>query len=64
VIARLEAIGVSRLDDLAGRDPEELVLAVNVAAGRPIWRPPMAERAMANLIEAAELARSNRTGLV
>jgi hypothetical protein len=53
VVARLEAIGITALADLAERDPEELVLAVNVAAGRPIWRRPMAQRAMANLIAAA-----------
>ena len=53
VVARLEQIGIERLDDLIDRDPEELVLAVNLAAGHPIWRPPMAGRAMANLIQAA-----------
>ena len=53
VVARLESIGVTRLDDLRDADPHELVSRVNVAAGRPIWSPPMATRAMANLIEAA-----------
>jgi len=53
VIMRLERSGITCLDDLAERQPEELVLAVNLAAGRPIWRPPMATRAMSNLIEAA-----------
>lgn len=54
VISRLEAIGIQRLADLHGRDPFELVDRVNDAAGRIIWRPPMAIAAMANLIEAAE----------
>jgi hypothetical protein len=53
VIMRLERSGIMCLDDLAERQPEELVLAVNLAAGGPIWRPPMATRAMSNLIEAA-----------
>ena len=53
VVARLERIGITSLDELAGRDPAELVLAVNLAAGRPIWHAPMAGRAMANLVDAA-----------
>jgi hypothetical protein len=57
VLERLERIGVRRLEDLAGRDPDELVLAVNLNAGRPIWRPPMAHKAMENLIAAAEASR-------
>jgi hypothetical protein len=60
VVDRLQAIGVRRLDDLADRDPEELVLAVNLAAGHPIWRPPIAHRAMANLIAAARTQRRTR----
>jgi hypothetical protein len=62
VLARLEAIGVERLTDLAGRDPEELVLAVNASVGWPIWRRPMAHRAMANLIAAAERMTGRRGG--
>lgn len=54
VVARLEQIGIQRLDELADRDPLELILAVNLSAGRPIWHPPMAERAMTNLIAAAQ----------
>jgi hypothetical protein len=42
VIARLESIGITKLADLADRDPHQLVHQVNVFAGRPIWRPPMA----------------------
>jgi hypothetical protein len=57
VLARLERIGIERLDDLADRDPAELILAVNVSAGHPIWHPPMAERAMANLIREARAQR-------
>jgi hypothetical protein len=36
VIARLESIGVTSLDDLIGRDPRERVREVNIAAGRAI----------------------------
>jgi hypothetical protein len=54
VVARLEAIGVSRLSDLCGEDAEDLMERVNIAAGSPIWRPPIATRALANLIDAAE----------
>jgi hypothetical protein len=46
VVARLESIGVERLGDLAGRDPYDLMEEVNIEAGRPIWRPPMAIRAL------------------
>jgi len=53
VIARLEAIGVTKLRDLAERDSYQLVHEINIAAGRPIWRPPIATRAMTNLIAAA-----------
>jgi hypothetical protein len=54
VVARLEAIGVRRLSDLRGEDPFDLMERVNLAAGDPIWRPPMATRALENLIAAAE----------
>ena len=60
VLARLEGIGITSLDDLADRDPTELVLAVNLSAGHPIWHAPMAERAMANLIRAARAQRTRR----
>jgi len=53
VLRRLESIGVDGLEDVRDADPHELVSRVNVAAGRPIWSPPMATRAMANLIAAA-----------
>ena len=52
VIARLESIGITELRDLACRDPYQLVHEVNLASGRPIWHPPMAIQAMANLIAA------------
>jgi hypothetical protein len=54
MLARLESIGIGRLSDLAGRAPDELVAEVNIEAGQPIWHPPMATRAMSNLITAAE----------
>ena len=53
VIARLESIGITKLQDLADRDPDQLVHQINLAAGRPIWHPPIATQAMANLIAAA-----------
>jgi hypothetical protein len=53
VIARLESIGTRRLADLAGRDPWELMHEVNLQAGRPIWRAPMAIIALQNVIDAA-----------
>jgi hypothetical protein len=56
VIARLESIGITGLGDLAHRQPDDLVDEVNIQAGRPIWHPPMAIRAMANLIAAAREA--------
>lgn len=59
VIARLESIGITRLQDLAARDPDQLVHQVNLAAGRPIWHPPMATQAMTNLIAAAHDATPN-----
>jgi hypothetical protein len=58
VVARLEAIGVTRLSDLRGEDAEELMERVNLAAGAPVWRPPIATRALANLIDAAERERT------
>ncbi len=57
VVARLEAIGVRRLEDLRGRDPFDLVEEVNIEARRPIWRPPMATRALGNLVAAAGSSR-------
>ena len=44
VISRLEAAGVTSFAELADADPDELVFRVNLAAGRPIWHPPMATR--------------------
>jgi hypothetical protein len=55
VLMRLESIGVHRLADLEGRDPWEVMHEVNLEAGRPIWRPPLAIVALQNLIAAAEL---------
>jgi hypothetical protein len=62
VIERLASIGIERLADLRGHDAAELMERVNIEAGRPIWRPPMATRALSNLIAAAEgPAAANRT---
>ena len=54
VVRRLEAIGVRELADLRGRDPYEVMEHVNVVAGWPIWRPPMAIHALSNVIAASE----------
>ena len=54
VLMRLEAIGVTRLEQLAGRDPRDLLAEVDREAGRIIWRPPIALEALANLVDVAE----------
>ena len=54
VLMRLESIGVERLADLRGRDPWDLMHEINLEAGRPIWRPPLAVAALQNLVDAAE----------
>lgn len=54
VLVRLESIGVTALADLRSRDPWELMHEINLEAGRPIWRPPIAIVALQNLIDAAE----------
>lgn len=60
VLTRLESIGIRRLRDLRGRDPEDLMHEVNIEAGRPIWHPPVAVRAMQNLVDAAQREGSCR----
>ncbi len=59
VVMRLESIGVRRLADLRGRDPWEVMHEINLEAGRPIWRPPLAVTALQNLIDAAEREDTN-----
>jgi hypothetical protein len=61
VVERLRSIGISRLSDLAGKDPAVLMHQVNLAAGKVIWRPPMAIIALSNLIATAD-KRENRAG--
>jgi hypothetical protein len=39
-----------------------LAFAVNLSAGRAIWRPPMAHRAMDNLVTAARRRRRVSAG--
>ena len=46
VVERLESIGVICLRDLRRQDPYDLMERVNLTAGRPIWCPPMAIRAL------------------
>jgi hypothetical protein len=53
VLMRLESIGVTRLADLRARDPWEVMHEINLEAGRPIWRSPIAVAALQNLIDAA-----------
>jgi hypothetical protein len=57
VAARLGSVGIERLEQLRGRDPEDVVHAVNAQAGYVIWTGVMPIRAITNLIEAAELWR-------
>ena len=54
VLIRLASIGVERLADLRGRDPWDLMHEINLEAGRPIWRSPLAVTALQNLVDAAE----------
>lgn len=53
VLERLDSVGVRRLADLRGRDPWDLMHEINLEAGRPIWRPPMAIIALQNLVDAS-----------
>jgi hypothetical protein len=57
VVTRLRSIGIERLEQLRERDPEDVVHAVNVQAGRVIWTGVMPIHAISNLIEAAERCR-------
>jgi hypothetical protein len=57
VISRLESIGVQRLADLRECDPHDVMTEINMEAGRPIWRPPMATLALSNLVRPAGLER-------
>jgi hypothetical protein len=61
VLARLESIGVTRLADLAGRDPWDVMHEINLQAGRVIWRPPLAVAALQNLTDAAEREAARQT---
>ena len=61
VVERLESIGVSCLRDLRRQDPYERMERVNLRAGRPIWQPPMAIRALENLVEAANQTVARRS---
>jgi hypothetical protein len=54
VLQRLESIGVTCLADLRDRDAWELMHEINLEVGCPIWRAPMAVRALQNLVDAAE----------
>ena len=53
VVERLESIGITCLRDLRHEDPDDLMVRVNLAAGRPIWRPPLPIRALENVVDAA-----------
>jgi hypothetical protein len=58
VLLRLESVGVHALAYLPGRDPWELMHAINLRAGHTIWRPPLGVQALQNLIDAAERERT------
>jgi hypothetical protein len=62
VVHRLESIGIHRLSDLRGRDPWELMHEINLEAGRPIWRAPLAVQALQNLVDAAERPSTRTRG--
>jgi hypothetical protein len=65
VLGRLDSIGVTRLADLARRDPWDVMHEINIQAGRVIWRAPLAVAALQNLIRAAEreaTPRARRAG--
>jgi hypothetical protein len=53
VVKRLRSIGIVKLADLKNKNPYLLMHQVNHAAGKIIWRPPMAIQALRNLISAA-----------
>ena len=57
VLLRLASIGIRRLADLRGRDPWHLMHEINLAAGQPIWRPPLALQALRNNVESARRER-------
>jgi hypothetical protein len=59
VVERLASIGVRRLADLRGRDAWDLMHEINLEAGRPIWRPPLAIIALQNLVDASEREPTN-----
>jgi hypothetical protein len=58
VLQRLESIGVDGLRNLRCRDPWELMHEINLQAGHPIWRAPLAVQALQNLVDAAEQAHT------
>ncbi|RVU02140.1 helix-hairpin-helix domain-containing protein [Novosphingobium umbonatum] len=60
VIARLEAVGISSLMDLAQRDPQAICAMAAIDAGSTCWRnSPMALRAITAAVEFAQAARQN-----
>jgi hypothetical protein len=58
VLQRPESIGIHDLRDLRGRDPRELMHEINLQAGRPIWRAPLAVQALQNLVDASNRAHT------
>ncbi len=59
VVKRLRSIGIVKLSDLRNKNPQVLMHQVNHASGKIIWRPPMAIRALQNLIAAANRLPEN-----
>ena len=59
VVERLRSIGICKLSDLRNKNPQALMHQVNHAAGKIIWRPPMAIRALRNLVAAANRLPQN-----
>ena len=58
VLQRLQSIGIYDLRDLRGRDPWELMHEINLQAGHPVWRAPLAVQALHNLVDAANQAHT------
>lgn len=59
VVQRLRSIGICKLADLKKKNPHIIMHQVNYAAGKVIWRAPMAIRALENLIAAANRLKAN-----
>ena len=53
IVGHLEQIGIQTLNDLKGRDLQDLVKRVNEKAGHPAFHGPIIEMALQNLLDRA-----------